>query len=519
MADNNPSHCPDGRRGGHQPSSRSDDSVAASIHVSSLGRNTMGYYSIEEDRSIHEYTAEYCERMRCGFKETLPRSLMIDKSHLPIDEVVIPGRGSHGPKVEVVETSMTCDARRAMFDPEEISLGPKLGEGNFSNVYEIKSFRLREGTSAEKENKKKCWSAEESANRLDMKGMEKYRGTENSRYALKHIKDGFLQERGWEEYVQAATDLAIEAEFLSILSHPNIVRLRGLPCEGVDGFANGPRGYFLIIDRLFETLDQRIERWHHQPHGQSTTTSSVKGMVRAKMTKVMRSLSSEFKSTKTTANEGGIMLQDECLYVGLQISAALAYLHQHSIIFRDLKPDNVGFDVRGDVKIFDFGLARFVPKDGDPHKDLFEMSGAGSPRYMAPELLNGKDYNLKADVYTFSIVLWEILTGQKPYSFVKSRGQLTQHVVEEHGRPDIDPSWPSPIQHMLEDSFEADIDKRPRMDFFFEIIRHVLISLRGSSDGLSDTFINHRRTAVSFGQFNTNLVASLKNTSIKFQFT
>ncbi len=80
---------------------------------------------------------------------------------------------------------------------------------------------------------------------------------------------------------------------------------------------------------------------------------------------------------------------------------------------------------------------------------------------MAPELLNGKDYNLKADVYTFSIVLWEILTGRKPYSFAKSTGQLTQHVVKERGLPDIDPSWPSSIQRMLEDSFEADIDKRP----------------------------------------------------------
>ena len=58
----------------------------------------------------------------------------------------------------------------------------------------------------------------------------------------------------------------------------------------------------------------------------------------------------------------------------------MKYMHKHSIIFRDLKPQNIGFDVRGDVKIFDFGLARIMPEDGNPYTDTFEMSGAGSPR-------------------------------------------------------------------------------------------------------------------------------------------
>jgi serine/threonine protein kinase len=56
------------------------------------------------------------------------------------------------------------------------------------------------------------------------------------------------------------------------------------------------------------------------------------------------------------------------------------YLHSHSIIFRDLKPQNIGFDVRGDVKIFDFGMARIVPEGGNPYDDRFKMSGVGSRR-------------------------------------------------------------------------------------------------------------------------------------------
>ena len=71
-------------------------------------------------------------------------------------------------------------------------------------------------------------------------------------------------------------------------------------------------------------------------------------------------------------------------YAGLQIATAMMYMHEHSIIFRDLKPQNIGFDVRGDVKIFDFGLARIMPEDGNPYTDTFEMSGAGSPRWAFP---------------------------------------------------------------------------------------------------------------------------------------
>ena len=80
------------------------------------------------------------------------------------------------------------------------------------------------------------------------------------------------------------------------------------------------------------------------------------------------------------------------------------------------------------MKIFDFGLARVMP-DGCPYTDTFLMSGAGSPRYMAPEcLVLSEAYNMKADVYSFAIILWEMLSASRPYAFVKSREQLIQHV-------------------------------------------------------------------------------------------
>lgn len=80
---------------------------------------------------------------------------------------------------------------------------------------------------------------------------------------------------------------------------------------------------------------------------------------------------------------------------------------------------------------------------------------------MAPECLSSKPYNMKADVYSFSIIVWEILSGKVPYAFVRRRHQLISEVVEGNVRPGIDPSWPMTIQGMLESSFDADISKRP----------------------------------------------------------
>ena len=80
---------------------------------------------------------------------------------------------------------------------------------------------------------------------------------------------------------------------------------------------------------------------------------------------------------------------------------------------------------------------------------------------MAPELLRFADYNLKADCYSFGIVLWQILSSETPYAFVRSKHQLTYHVVEENGRPNIDERWPRSLQGMLEASFDRNMDMRP----------------------------------------------------------
>jgi serine/threonine protein kinase len=73
------------------------------------------------------------------------------------------------------------------------------------------------------------------------------------------------------------------------------------------------------------------------------------------------------------------------------------------------KPDNIGFDVRGDVKLFDFGLSFEITEDLSAVEGMYELSGnTGSLRYMAPEVALGNPYNHKVDIYSFSILFWQV---------------------------------------------------------------------------------------------------------------
>jgi serine/threonine protein kinase len=103
----------------------------------------------------------------------------------------------------------------------------------------------------------------------------------------------------------------------------------------------------------------------------------------------------------------------EKLRVLNEIASALHYVHEQGIVFRDLKPENIGF--MGDsVQLFDFGLRRELPTLDTTTPYL--MSGkVGTIRYMAPEVVVHQPYNVGADVYSWSMVAYEVLIGEKPY--------------------------------------------------------------------------------------------------------
>jgi len=140
---------------------------------------------------------------------------------------------------------------------------------------------------------------------------------------------------------------------------------------------------------------------------------------------------------------------------------------------RDLKPSNIGFDGEGNLKLFDFGFAsKLHPKNHLSNGKYKLDGGIGTCRYMAPEVARYKPYNELADVYSFSILMWEILALEKPYKNL-SCNEWFQQVVIEGKRPDIDGSWPTKLQYLLKCCWSKEINERPSFDIIIDALDEI----------------------------------------------
>jgi serine/threonine protein kinase len=121
----------------------------------------------------------------------------------------------------------------------------------------------------------------------------------------------------------------------------------------------------------------------------------------------------------------GRLPHEKALEISRQICAGLAAAHEQGILHRDLKPANVMIDGRGRVKLADFGLANL--DEGIKGED----ARAGTPAYMAPEQLAGREVTMRSDIYALGLVLYEIFTGQMAFSgnSVAEIEKLHQHSV------------------------------------------------------------------------------------------
>lgn len=312
------------------------------------------------------------------------------------------------------------------FSREEIGLGKLLGTGGFCRVHEVVTISLpvaedendnageelstngkgvggcedeknEDGTvnvsdiDSEDESVKSMTEFDEVQARTYMQKhcmREDYVGEMNARYAIKRLKSTL---KG-DSVSRGTDDLAVEAKFLAAIEHPNIIKMRA-----VANVKPTDPGFFILLDRLFETLEERID-------GEWTNVNKVFGK------KVQKGHGCCCMSGKPM-NVEMRNLWVERLIAAYDLSSAFRYIHKNRIVYRDIKPENIGFDVRGDVKLFDFGFAReMLPKDRVVGTNCYNLTAlTGSMRYMAPEVALKKPYNEKADVYSFGILLYEIV--------------------------------------------------------------------------------------------------------------
>ena len=294
------------------------------------------------------------------------------------------------------------------FSQNNIVVGKLLGSGKFNNVFEA---------------------------HMPLYNLETFE-KETDDCVLKHLKIS-PSIAGDEAYRLGVMDLTLEAEMLSSFEHKNIIKCHGVLSGGA---------YSLVLEKLHFTLSERIQCWLEEER------PFKKGIL-------------PLKSYSSCISKRQEMLKSR-LRVVCEISEGLKYLHKHNILHRDLKPTNIGFDSKGIVKIFDFGLAKKL----EPNKEKRHTGLVGTMRYMAPEIAKCKVYGLSTDVYSFGIILWEVCTLKKPF-YKLTKKDFQEKVIFGSIRPKIPCSWPSYLCDLATKCWAADAADRPK-------IENVVVSLK-----------------------------------------
>lgn len=368
----------------------------------------------------------------------------------------------------------------------QIELGKQLGKGAFSSVYAIKSIRKKGKKSDEESSHENC-----------------------DNMVVKFLRTKLYDNHGL--FAASAADLVKEGNILATLRHSNVIRIHACSSKyGVGAYLNGYHdSYFLVLERLERTLTDRIQEWRKR-HKELYEADEVEGRYdpstalvtmtkpssvrnwKEKFSALKRSKSSDdlvleisdrTNATQALSDAGSDYDDDECtrvmiektkllaerLDVAQQLADAIAYLHSQNVIHRDLKPDNIGFDIHGELKVFDFDIARVCPASenntrvGKNEQTFLMTQKVGSPRYMSPEVANREPYNLKADVYSYAVLTHQIITLQKPYDDITDE-EHDELVFHKGVRPFLPVAMPMHTKDLLTKAWSPDISMRPNME-------------------------------------------------------
>jgi eukaryotic-like serine/threonine-protein kinase len=162
---------------------------------------------------------------------------------------------------------------------------------------------------------------------------------------------------------------------------------------------------------------------------------------------------------------------EETLAIARQIAEALEAAHERGIIHRDLKPGNLKITPAGTVKVLDFGLAAVMQDSPSQdvnatHSPTLTLAATragviiGTAAYMSPEQASGKTTDKRADIWSFGVVLWEMLTGRRLFEGETISHTLALVLTKDLDWKDLPAATPMPVRRLLRRCLERDRRKR-----------------------------------------------------------
>ncbi len=249
--------------------------------------------------------------------------------------------------------------------------------------------------------------------------------------ALKTFRVGFAAKD--DELTQFRSRFVREAQSAGILSHPNIVTIHDVVDEGANGIC------FIAMEYVKGTnLKQQLQ--NADPFSHNFVVEVIS-----------------------------------------QVAEALDYAHSRGVVHRDIKPANILITSDNKVKITDFGIARL-----DTSNLTMEGQLLGTPNYMAPEQIQGKDVDHRADIFSLGVVFYEMLTRRKPFQG-ENLTQVTHKIVYEPFTPpeEIVRDLPAGLSAVLTRCLQKDPNRRfPRAA---EVARELRAVLEQQRDSMDDT--------------------------------
>jgi serine/threonine protein kinase len=233
------------------------------------------------------------------------------------------------------------------------------------------------------------------------------------------------------ERAEILEDFAKEVKILSLLSHPRIIRFLG-------AIQRSPN-YCLLTELL------------------SGSVSSLLKLVDRKKARVTWNI---------------------VLTIAKDAADACNYLHtlEPQILHRDLKAENLLIDEHFRCKLSDFGLSRAFDTGGT-------MTVCGTPSWVAPEIFRGERYTEKIDIYSYSIVMWELFCFKKPHQD-QDTIELPYLVGKKGLRPPVPIHFPPKLKSLIQECWRENPDQRPSFEEILKQLNEVEQECKGIPQGL-----------------------------------